>query len=236
MLESSGGRVPSISRQPPTAISPTSYSSYWTFDNTAGPTPSSTFGSRYTDSNDDVAQHSPSFRPGNGNEDMGFPRDDRRPSVASATTISSTGSKSSIGPGFRKKLQGFFGDEYSESRQNSETSLPPGIPSAPTDQSAQRVRNRKNSVHNTVASTGSRPTSPSSSRPRTPLALSEVTPWEYQGSKVSLCMDCVFLVENEIAQLCWTELAYNAPGPASSQECGHSLRHDTGSAHVVATA
>jgi len=186
VLDTSGGRVPSISRQPPSALSP---ASNWNFDNNSDPMPPSAFGNRYYDSHEDVAQHSPGFRPGNENEEMGFPGDDRRPSVASATTIGSTGSKSSIGPGgFRKKLQGFFGDDYSESRQNSETSLPPGLPYGAHDQSAQRGRNRTNSTHNTIGSIQSRPTSPSSSRPRTPLASSEVTPWEYQDSKVSSYM------------------------------------------------
>jgi hypothetical protein len=47
-------------------------------------------------------------------------------------------------------------------------------------------RTRGNSLSNTIGSKQqSRPTSPTSSRPRTPQASSEVTPWEFQDSKVS---------------------------------------------------
>jgi adenylate cyclase len=107
---------------------------------------------------------------------MGFPmKDDRRPSVASATTVSSTGSKSSMGRGFHKRLQNVFGEDFpADDRQNSDTSL------------NTQQRNRGNSLSNTIGSKQqSRPTSPTSSRPRTPQASSEVTPWEFQDSKVT---------------------------------------------------
>ncbi|TKA62355.1 hypothetical protein B0A49_10669, partial [Cryomyces minteri] len=123
-LETSAGNVPPIppiSRQPPTS---TSSISPWTSADNASTMPSSVFGNFYNDSQDDVAQLSPGFRPRTG--DMRFPDDDRRPSVASVTTVSSTGSKSSMGRNLHKKLTGFFGEEYEgrDSRQNSETSLP----------------------------------------------------------------------------------------------------------------
>lgn len=136
----------------------------------------------FNDSNEDVAQLSPGFaRPGTGSREdsMGFPlKDDRRPSVASATTVSSTGSKSSISRGFHKRLQNVFGEDFpADGRQNSDSSL--------ADAQSMRTRNRGNSLNNTPGSYNSRPTSPTSSRPRTPQPSSEVTPWEYQDSKVS---------------------------------------------------
>ena len=179
--------VPSISRVPPSASSP-----YPPWNNTNNinnssngassfPMTSSVFGSFYNDSQESIAQLSPGFRPGTGQADMGFPGDDRRPSVASNTTISSSGSKSSVGRGFHKKLQGFFGEDFSNDFQTSDPNLPSF---APTEQ--VKNRNRNNSAHNTIESTSSsRPASPGSSRPRTPMASSEVTPWVYQDMNVS---------------------------------------------------
>jgi adenylate cyclase len=214
VLENAGsGRVPAINRQPPSALSP---NNPWGSGIGQIPMPSSVFGSSFfDDSSEDVGGLSPSFRPGSSQEDMGFPDDGRRPSIASATTVSSIGSKSSMGRGFHKKLQGFFGDEFpgmEGSRQNSESSLPPGamLPQgAPADiLAAQRLRNRNNSINNNNNNNNnsitpnannnqlaiSRPGSPASfSRPRTPHS-SEVTPWEFQDftNKVSsFCLgDC----------------------------------------------
>lgn len=146
----------------------------------------SVWSSFFNDSSEDVGQLSPAFgRPGTGSKEdnMGFPlKDDRRPSVASATTVSSTGSKSSNRGGFHKKLQNIFGEDFpADGRQNSDTSL-----NATDAQSMRGTRNRGNSLNNTVGSYHSRPASPTSSRPRTPQPSSEVTPWEFQDTKVSL--------------------------------------------------
>jgi adenylate cyclase len=113
-------------------------------------------------------------------------KDDRRPSVASATTVSSSGSKSSAGRGFHKRLQNVFGEDFpADGRQNSETSL--STPYVTETSSMRGTRNRGNSLNNmTGGGYNSRPTSPTSSRPRTPQPSSEVTPWEFQDSKVSL--------------------------------------------------
>jgi len=195
VLESgSRSKAPPISRQPPSTLPPLAP---WGFGNGPHPMPSSVFGSFYDDSSEEIGGLSPGFRPGSSQEDIGIPGEARRPSVASATTVSSRGSKSSVGRGFHKKLQGFFGDEFPESsRQNSDSSLPasamfaPGVftPGATGDQAAmQRARNRNNSVQ--INNTGiSRPTSPTSfSRPRSP-PTSEVAPWEFQDhlAKVSV--------------------------------------------------
>lgn len=169
------GGIPAISRQPPSA-------SPWSGNGgQSTQMPTSVFGSTfYNDSSDNLGQVSPGFAPSSG-----FPvGDDRRPSVASATTVSSSGSKSSASGKIHKKLQGFFGEEYTglkkqTSRQDSETSSMQGgsLPSfAP---SFSNPRNRNNSVN------ASGPPSPSSSRPRTPAApSSEVTPWDYQDTQV----------------------------------------------------
>jgi len=185
VLETSGGRVPSISRNPPTATSANSQIAPWSSGSNGTPMANSAWSSFYNDSNEDVSQLSPGFaRPGTGSREdsMGFPmKDDRRPSVASATTVSSSGSKSSISRGFHKRLQNVFGEDFpADGRQSSDTSL-----NTPYAADTSRTRNRGNSLNNTPGSYNSRPTSPTSSRPRTPQPSSEVTPWEYQESKVS---------------------------------------------------
>jgi adenylate cyclase len=184
VLETSGARVPSISRVPPTAVSANSQIAPWS-SGSNGTMANPAWSSFYNDSNEDVSQLSPAFgRPGSGSREdsMGFPlKDDRRPSVASQNTVSSTGSKSSS-RGFHKRLPNFFGEDFpTDGRQNSETSLTTPFAS---DAMSTRTRNRGNSLHNTIGSHHSRPTSPTSSRPRTPQPSSEVTPWEYQDSKV----------------------------------------------------
>jgi len=188
VLDTGGSKkIPSINRQPPSAISP--MPSNWPPNNGQVPKLSSAFGSFYNDSDENLSQfgqRSPGFRPGSSqNEDMGFPGDDRRPSVASATTVSSTGSKSSVGRGFHKKLQGFFGEDYpGESRQNSDSSLQQSAIAHQAEQGPSRPRNRNHSLSN-VRQSGSRPTSPTSfSRPRTPTTSTEVTPWEFQDAQV----------------------------------------------------
>jgi adenylate cyclase len=203
VLESAGnGRVPAINRQPPSALTP---NSPWGSGNGQIPMPSSVFGSSFfDDSSEDFGGMSPGFRPGSSQEDMAFPGEDRRPSIASATTVSSIGSKSSVGRGFHKKLQGFFGDEFPSvegSRQNSDASLPPaamyGQGTASDPLAAQRARNRNHSFNSSNINANaniqqqqlavSRPGSPASfTRPRTPHS-SEVTPWEFQDftNKVS---------------------------------------------------
>ncbi|KAK3066465.1 hypothetical protein LTR53_017180, partial [Teratosphaeriaceae sp. CCFEE 6253] len=144
-------------------------------------------GSFYNDSSDNLGQISPGFSPPDG---MRFPTDgdDRRPSFASGTTVSSTGSKSSFSGKYKKKLQGFFGEDYpgadkAGSRQGSETSSIQGG-SLPAFAPGGGSRNRNNSVNDAMMRDG--PPSPTSSRPRTPGAggpSSEVTPWVYQDTQ-----------------------------------------------------
>ncbi|KAF1848276.1 PP2C-domain-containing protein [Cucurbitaria berberidis CBS 394.84] len=188
VLETSGGRVPSISRNPPTATTANSQSAPWSSPSNGTNMANSVWSSFFNDSNEDVSQPSPGFaRPGTGSREdsMGFPlKDDRRPSVASANTVSSTGSKSSISRGgFHKRLQNVFGEDFpADGRQNSETSLI--TPYATDTQSIRGQRDRGNSLNNTIGSNHhSTPASPTSSRPRTPQPSSEVTPWDFQEPK-----------------------------------------------------
>ena len=192
--DSSGGRIPQINRQPPAAPSP---GVPWSGGGNGNFMPSSVFGSFYDDSNEDFGQLSPGFRPSSGQEDSpGYMGDDRRPSIASATTVSSVGSKSSVGRNFHKKLQGFFGDDYpaeeTPPRQGSiaaGSSFPPGV-----DVTPRSSRNRNNSVNTgSTMNERSRPVSPSSfSRPRSPSA-SEVTPWEFQDVSLSVLRRAIVL-------------------------------------------
>lgn len=142
-------------------------------------------GSFYNDSNENLSQISPGYAPANG---MYFPDgEDRRPSIASATTISSTGSKASVRDRMQKKLQGFFGEADvpigTESRQNSEASSVQNGPLPPFAPGASAGRNRNNSMNDAMMRSG--PPSPGS-RPRTPgpQPSSEVTPWVFQDPEV----------------------------------------------------
>lgn len=193
-VENHPGNIPSISRQPPSAHPMHS----WNPDSNAQ-VPSVFSGTFFhNDSGENLGQVSPGFTPAGGN--MGFPGDgeDRRPSIASATTVSSTGSKTSVKGRVHKKLQGFFGDDVTlpgvikdaTSRQNSEASsipdrngsLPPFAPGM------GGLRDRDNSLTDGMSRSG--PPSPSNSRPRTPAPVeptSEITPWVFQDPAVCPC-------------------------------------------------
>lgn len=190
VLGAEDSTIPSISRNPPSAATPNNPIAPWV---SSGP-PSTTFPNNFfNESSEHLGQLSPSFRPGTGrtaasdSPDLGYEGNERRPSVASATTISSQGSKSSNSGRFHKKLQGFFGEDYpgSESKQASDSSLPAQTQNAGSrDQSKHRDRN--NSVNASTPSMAEKPSSPSTSRPRTPLPSSDVTPWMYQDFNVSI--------------------------------------------------
>lgn len=187
-----GPRIPTINRQPPTA---STANNPWNGGNGNIPMPSSVFGSFYNDSSEDVNQLSPGFRPGSSQEDMSaFPSEDRRPSIASATTVSSNNSKSSVGRNFQKKLHGFFGDDFPGTENAKQEGTGTSTPSGSNNQiTAQKARNRNNSTQNSALDV-SRPISPASfSRPHTPHT-SEVTPWEFQDvtNKASHSLLCAF--------------------------------------------
>lgn len=146
-------------------------------------------------SEQEASPASATFRPSTGRTfasepvDFDYNRDDRRPSVASATTISSQGSKSSTGGRFRKKLQGFFGDEYlppGESKQEQEQDTR-SLSSRPASIDHFKARERANSdgARNFPERSQDDTSSLHPSRPRTPLPSSEITPWLYQSFNVS---------------------------------------------------
>ncbi|KAL3478122.1 hypothetical protein BJX99DRAFT_225062 [Aspergillus californicus] len=149
--------------------------------------PSDTHGTFLHDySEHEASPATATFRPGTGRTfaseppDFEYHRDDRRPSVASATTVSSQGSKSSAGL-FRKKLQGFFGDEYagtSDSKHDHENYQNAGHRPSSIDQFKARERADSDaSRHNSEASQDET----QQARPRTPVPSSEITPWLYQS-------------------------------------------------------
>ena len=116
-------------------------------------------------------------------QDPVFRSDDRRPSVISATSVSSQASKNSMPTNSRrahnKKLAGFFTEDSRESSKSSDTSI---ATTGQRDHSASSRSRRNNSVHTNNSADG-RPISENSSRPRTPPS-SAVTPWLFQDFKV----------------------------------------------------
>ncbi|KAH0548594.1 hypothetical protein GP486_007862 [Trichoglossum hirsutum] len=162
----------------------------WSSSNGSTITASSAFPvGLHGDSNEGAVQLSPSFRPGSGRSGLSdspdgiFFADERRPSVASVTTnASSTGSKSSVGRSFHKKLHGFFGEEFPMHDYGlncSETSLP--VHGSVGKEHLPRPNHRNNSTPGfSASSTVARPSTPNGSRPRTPVPSSDVVPFLYQ--------------------------------------------------------
>lgn len=204
VLETSGGgggnRIPQIQHNPPTALGSPNQIAPWMSNGAGagsggGGTPSSTFGtSFYNDSSDALSQASqlsPAFRPGTGF--TGYTNasdspaeaefaDERRPSVASVTTASSTGSKSSMSrTGIHKKLQTFFGEDY-PGKEGSDSSLPSH---GREHRSHSFARSHRERNHSSATETTQREASPAPSRPRTPIPSSDVVPFLYQDSQVS---------------------------------------------------
>lgn len=132
------------------------------------------------------------FRPGTDRtfpsepSDFDYDRDHRRPSAASAGTVSSQGSKSSASGLFRKKLQGFFGDDYNpgDQRHNSDDYQITGA--KPSSLEQFKARQRADSEGSRRAFDRPQDEGQQQIRPRTPLPSSDITPWEYQGSDVRL--------------------------------------------------
>lgn len=131
----------------------------------------------------------PTARPGTQHSESVDPMyydDERRPSVASATTVSSQNSASvsrtSTGHGHHsRRLGAFFGDDGQDSLRSSDTSIL--TTNRDHSISSQSRKARHNSVQ--TNNTDGRPGSPSSSRPRSPIPSSDITPWLFQDFKVS---------------------------------------------------
>ncbi|KAL2065153.1 hypothetical protein VTL71DRAFT_4294 [Oculimacula yallundae] len=195
VLETGGGPIPKIKHNPPTASgppTPNQIAPWMSTPNATVTSPSSAFGTTfYNDSSDNLSQGSqlsPGFRPGTGltgntnasdsPADLYF-GDERRPSVASVTTASSVGSKSSARQGIHKKLQTFFGEDF-PGHNGSDSSLPSHGKDARSHSFARSHRERNNS---SATDKTQRDASPGSSRPRTPIPSSDVVPFLYQDSK-----------------------------------------------------
>ncbi|KAH7400085.1 adenylate cyclase [Cadophora sp. MPI-SDFR-AT-0126] len=193
VLETGGGPIPKIQHNPPTALGSPNQIAPWMSSNGTVTSPASAFGtSFYNDSSDNLSQGSqlsPGFRPGTGltgntnasdsPADIYF-GDERRPSVASVTTASSQGSKSSVSrQGIHKKLQTFFGEDF-PGRDGSDTSLPSHGKDARSHSFARSHRERN---HSSATDRTQRDASPGSSRPRTPIPSSDVVPFLYQDSQ-----------------------------------------------------
>ncbi|KAF6830796.1 adenylate cyclase (protein phosphatase 2C) [Colletotrichum plurivorum] len=199
VLETSGGRIPSIQQQPPTANpSSTSQVAPWMSPSNGGATASTTPHSQlnttfYNDSSDNLSvasQLSPGFRPptnriahqSSGSQDSpdaAYFGDERRPSLASITTLSSQGSKTSIRRGGLQKLQGFFGEEF-PGRDGSESSLHSNSGRDRSRSYSHSRPTRDRNYSNATDHARDREASPSSSRPRTPVPAPEVVPFLYQ--------------------------------------------------------
>ena len=110
-------------------------------------------------------------------DDFDPDRVDRRPSMASATTVSSADSKggqlNSNGK-YQKNLKGFFGDDPSDSRKGSSTNLPGSAQNGSNSEVASSTSKRNNSV-NTQHTVDERPKTPA------PQPSSKVAPWDYQN-------------------------------------------------------
>ncbi|KAK8048574.1 adenylate cyclase [Apiospora phragmitis] len=209
VLDPSGGRVPQIQKDSPSASPTLNGISPWLSmpgngAATSNP-PTGFFGTTfYNDSSDALStasQLSPAFRQGPGGIGGAIsPRttnpsqtpgassyelpegafsDDRRPSVASTTTASSQGSKASGTRGGLRKLQGFFGEEF-PGRDGSETSLPNNATSSKDGQRSYSFNRPHRERNYSNATDNTRDASPSSSRPRTPVPSSDVVPFLYQ--------------------------------------------------------
>ncbi|KIW45382.1 uncharacterized protein PV06_03778 [Exophiala oligosperma] len=104
--------------------------------------------------------------------DLDYDGDARRPSVASATTVSSTGSRGSAANGrYHKSLKGFFGEDPTDSRKGSTANLQEPNTQG---QSSEKPAQRSNSVQ-TQNNVEERPKTPA------PPPSSDVTPWAYQN-------------------------------------------------------
>src|SRR5271168_5402206 len=128
------------------------------------------FGQSYfNESSEEVGNLPAPARPGTGrtghSESPDYNENDiRRPSVASATTVSSQGSKTSTGGSrFQKSLKSFFGDDpQSESKSSLQD----------YEQNGQsKVRHESVDTQNTIEA---------APKAQDPIPSSDVTPWSYQ--------------------------------------------------------
>ena len=164
-----------------------------------------------------------------------FYNDDRRPSMASATTVSSQNSapisRTSTNRGTQhRRLGAFFGDDGHDSSRSSGTSILTTGRDHSTSSQSRKARHNSVQTNNTD---GGRTASPSSSRPRSPLPSSDVTPWLFQDFKVSardtVCpcttKSCMF------AQRCILSASRRPAYPLVGKDLPLLLRHFVALAH-----
>ncbi|CAL5872353.1 uncharacterized protein PFLUO_LOCUS6617 [Penicillium psychrofluorescens] len=120
--------------------------------------------------------------------DVDYNGEYRRPSVASETTVSSQGSRSSAGGKRRRKLQGFFGDDFTppgalpEAEHGKRHSVSKHL--GPVDQLKARERaNSDGGGRNMGDNSEAASQRPLRQRAETPLPSSDITPWVYQSFK-----------------------------------------------------
>jgi len=156
------------------------------------PQVSTKFGGYLHEPAEDRSPRSPSFPALLGRHDtwnVDFAGADRRPSVASTMTMSSTGSgRLAAGRMVHKKLQGFFGEDppLREGRYGSDASS--SSINQIYDASGRPGYSRTTSMKDVQISGQATPDY--GTRPKTPPAsnvtLSEVTPWDFQDPKVDI--------------------------------------------------
>lgn len=190
-------RIPSIQHNPPTAIPPSPHHlPPWMNQNATMPSNAAPGASFYDDSSDAhsiSSQLSPRLRPRSGTRDrsgsdaqtlppgMIPTEEERRPSLASLTTISSNGSRGSIArAGLHKKLQGFFGDDF-PGRDGSDASIPSSGPGKDQRSNSYTGRHRDRKPSSNIDPRAEN--SPAPSRPRTPVPSSDVVPFLYQDTE-----------------------------------------------------
>lgn len=185
-VEVAKGPTPSVSKHPPSTEAPNADIAPWMADGLPALSTHGLTSSNFLNDGSSKAQQSPSFRPDSGrtidseSPDPMFLSNDRRPSLASATTVDSQTSlsKTSTNRGIPyKKVAGFFGDEGRQSARSSDTNIPNTLQREQTSSSLHGSRHASRDE--------GRPISPGSSRPRTPLPSSDVVPWLFQDFKVS---------------------------------------------------
>lgn len=184
--EGAKGPILSVSKRPPSTEGRNAEIAPWMDDGLPALSTHGLTSSNFCNDGLSKAQRSPSFRPNSGrtadseSPDPMFLSYDRRPSLASATTVDSQNSlsRASTSRGIPyKKVAGFFGDEGRQSPRSSDTSIPSTLQREQTTSSWHGSRHTSRDE--------GRPMSPTSSRPRTPLPSSDVVPWLFQDFKVS---------------------------------------------------
>ncbi|KAL2057206.1 hypothetical protein ABVK25_002259 [Lepraria finkii] len=180
------GPIPSTSKRPPPIEQPNADIAPWMDD---GPELSTHGLTSLTNFNTDAPKLQPlsSIRPDTGESeprDVVWDNEERRPSLASATTessqtsVSNSISKASTNRGTPyKKVAGFFSDDGRQSSRSSDTSIPATL------QREQTSGSKHGSLHHGSRDDRLPPTSPTGSRPLTPLPSSDVTPWLFQDFK-----------------------------------------------------